>query len=182
VFAPESNGGTLREEEHPYLDPTNTDPNKPSDMLMVWNLGAERAQAVVGGEYTLGQEQLADLQEWCVSPVSVSLRPPTEMLTFLLSLAAARGGSAVQGGGRGGGGGREEGGGRGGHGGGRGGQGGRGGRGRASAAAGRRRRAGTASEDDASSSSDGELPEGAAVALPAGPAKRARRQGQTSRK
>ena len=75
MFAPESNGGTLREEVHPYLDPTNTDPNKPSDMLMVWNLGAERAQAVVGGEYTLGQEQLADLQEWCVSPVSVSLHP-----------------------------------------------------------------------------------------------------------
>jgi len=100
VFAPESNGGTLREEVHPYLDPTNTDPNKPSDMLMVWNLGAERAQAVVGGEYTLGQEQLADLQEWCV--LQCPYVSNTAMLTFLLSLAAARGGSAAQGGGRGG--------------------------------------------------------------------------------
>ena len=59
-------GGAQLTATHPYLDPTNPDPRKKSDMLMVFNLGDERARAVAGGEYVLAVEQLYDLQEWCV--------------------------------------------------------------------------------------------------------------------
>ena len=61
---------------HPYLDPTNADRNKPSDMLLVFSPDDERARAEhAGGEYVLPVEQLRDLQEWCASaPLSLRCR------------------------------------------------------------------------------------------------------------
>lgn len=86
----ERGGGTLKFElhtdeqgadvvkKHSYIDPTIPTHVgvKASEMLMVWNHSPEeRATAVVSGVYTLGVEQLQDLQSWCVYPCP-SPNPP----------------------------------------------------------------------------------------------------------